>query len=270
MAPDEIEDALAGLDDPEEGETDPDEAPGLESTPVSQRGDLWILADHRLIVGDATDPDDVSRLMAGEKLALVVTDPPYNVDYEGYTDEKLKIAGDKMSADQYQEFLEGSFTNYRAAVLPNAGLYVFHPSAYQKQVEDALIAAGFEVRTQLIWGKHTFGWGNMRYKFAHEPMFYAHVKGESDAWYGDKTQQTLWLEKKPAANRLHPTMKPVELIERALMNSSRRGDRVGDFFGGAGSTLIACQRLRRRCFTAEIDPIYADVILRRWMKKKSV
>jgi len=126
--------------------------------------------------------------------------------------------------------------------------------------------AGFEVRCQIIWAKNTFAWGFRRYKFQHEPIFYAHRKGESDPWYGDKSQSTLWEEKKPAANRLHPTAKPVELIERALYNSSKAGDVVADLFAGSGSTLIACERLNRKSRLMEIDPKYADCIIQRYQE----
>jgi len=122
------------------------------------------------------------------------------------------------------------------------------------------------VRTQIIWAKHTFAWGFGRYKFQHEPIFYCHVADQNDPWYGDRSQSTLWLEKKPAANRLHPTMKPVELIERALINSSKAGDIVVDLFGGSGSTLIACERRSLCARLMEIDPKYADVIVRRWQE----
>ena len=125
---------------------------------------------------------------------------------------------------------------------------------------------GFEVRCQIIWAKNTFAWGFGRYKFQHEPIFYAHVAGEKDPWYGDKSQSTLWSEKKPAANRIHPTAKPVELIERALLNSSKSGDIVADLFGGSGSTLIACERRNRNARLMEIDPKYADCICRRYQE----
>src|ERR1041385_2869460 len=143
-------------------------------------------------------------------------------------------------------------------------MYVCHSSSMQREFQNAVEEAGFEVRCQIIWAKNTFAWGFGRYKFQHEPIFYCHVAGQSDAWYGDKSQSTLWQEKKPAANRLHPTMKPVELIERALRNSSKSGDIVADFFGGSGSTLIACERRDRKARLMEIDPKYADVIIRRW------
>jgi DNA modification methylase len=194
--------------------------------------------------------------MNGEAGDLVFTDSPYNVDYEGYTQDKLKIKGDRMSDADFKHFLRTAFRSYRSLVKPGASLYVCHSSSWQREFQDALEAAGFAIRCQVIWAKNTFAWGFGRYKFQHEPIFYAHVNGESDAWYGDKSQSTLWQENKPVANRLHPTMKPVELIERALVNSSKAGDVVVDLFGGSGSTLIACERQGRKARLMEIDPKY--------------
>jgi DNA modification methylase len=204
--------------------------------------------------------------MAGAAEDLVFTDLPYNVDYEGYTEDRLKIKGDRMSEAEFKQFLEAAFRSCRVAVKPGASLYVCHSSSWQREFQNALETAGFEVRCQIIWAKNTFAWGFGRYKFQHEPMFYAHVAGEKDPWYGDKSQSTLWCENKPAANRLHPTMKPVELIERALLNSSKAGNVVVDLFGGAGSTLIGCERRGRKARLMEIDPKYADVIVWRWQR----
>jgi DNA modification methylase len=145
-------------------------------------------------------------------------------------------------------------------------MYVCHASSVQQEFQNALEASGFEVRCQIIWAKNTFAWGHGRYKFQHEPIFYCHRAKQSDAWYGDKSQSTLWQEKKPAANRLHPTMKPIELIERALLNSSKAGDCVLDLFGGSGSTLIACERRNRKASLMELDPKYADVFVKRWQE----
>jgi DNA modification methylase len=269
--------ALTGFDDGElarllaaqdaaEGLTDEDAIPELPGTPVCEAGDLWILGDHKLLVGDATNGDDVARLMAGAAADLVFTDPPYNVDYEGYTEERLKIKGDRMSDGEFKLFLERAFRSCRAAVKSGASLYVCHSSSWQREFQNALETAGFEVRCQIIWAKNTFAWGFGRYKFQHEPMFYLHVAGEKDPWYGDKSQSTLWEEKKPAANRIHPTAKPVELVERALLNSSKVGDIVADMFGGSGSTLIGCDRRGRRARVMEIDPQYADCIVRRYQE----
>ena len=257
---------LLASQDPAEGLTDEDSVPDVPETPVSQLADLWILGNHKLLVGDATDHADVARLMAGEAADLTFTDPPYNVNYEGYTEDRLTIKGDRMSDAEFKQFLEGAFRSCRTAVKPGASLYVCHSSSWQREFQDALEVAGFEVRCQIIWAKNTFAWGFGRYKFQHEPMFYCHVADQKDPWYGDKSQSTLWEEKKPAANRLHPTAKPVELVERALVNSSKAGDIVVDLFGGSGSTLIGCERRGRRARLMEIDPKYADVVVVRYQE----
>ena len=249
-----------------DGLTDEDAVPELPQTPISEAGDLWILGDHKLLVGDATNHADVPKLMAAETADLIFTDPPYNVDYEGYTDERLKIKGDRMADAEFKEFLEAAFRSCRAAVKPGASLYVCHSSSWQREFQNALESAGFEVRCQIIWAKNTFAWGFGRYKFQHEPLFYCHVIGQKDPWYGDKSQSTLWHENKPAANRIHPTAKPVELIERALLNSSKTGDVVLDLFAGSGSTLIACERRGRKARLMEIDPRYADCIVGRYQE----
>jgi DNA modification methylase len=258
---DEIDELLA---EKTVGLTDDDAAPAVPEFALTEPGDLWLLGNHRLLCGDSTSIHQVERLMAGEKADLVFTDPPYNVDYEGYTEEKLKIQGDKMTPEQFQEFLESVFSSYIGALKPGGSMYVCHPSSWQREFQGALELSDFEVRCQIIWAKNTFAWGFGRYKFQHEPIFYCHRKGQSDPWYGDKSQSTLWQEKKPAANRLHPTMKPVELIERALVNSSKAGDLVLDLFGGSGSTMIACEKMGRSSRLMELDPRYCDVIVKRW------
>jgi DNA modification methylase len=270
--------SLVGFDDEElarllaaeeaaEGLTDEDAVPDVAETPVTMPGDRWLLGkDHILLVGDATVPADVERLMAGDSADLVFIDTPYNTDYEGYTEERLTIQNDRMSDTDFKRFLEAVFRSCRTAIKPGASLYACHSSSWQREFQNALEAAGFEVRCQIIWAKNTFAWGFGRYKFQHEPIFYCHVAGQSDAWYGDKSQSTLWQENKPSANRLHPTMKPVELVERALVNSSKAGDICGDFCAGAGSTLIACERRGRKARLIEIDPKYAQVIIVRWQQ----
>jgi DNA modification methylase len=270
--------SLVGFDDAElarllaaeeatEGLTDEDAVPDVAETPVTMPGDRWRLGkDHILLVGDATVPADVERLMAGDSADLVFIDTPYNTDYEGYTEERLTIQNDRMSDADFKQFLEAVFRSCRTAIKPGASLYACHSSSWQREFQNALEAAGFEVRCQIIWAKNTFAWGFGRYKFQHEPIFYCHVAGETDPWYGDKSQSTLWQENKPAANRLHPTMKPVELVERALVNSSKAGDICGDFCAGAGSTLIACERRGRKARLIEIDPKYAQVIIVRWQQ----
>jgi DNA modification methylase len=270
------EDELARLlaaQESSEGLTDEDAVPELREAPVSMLGDLWMMGNHKLLVGDATKESDVITLMADEAADLVFTDPPYNVDYEGYTEDRLKIKGDRMSDADFKQFLKAAFDSYGKVVKPGASLYVCHSSSWQREFQNAMEVAGFAVRCQIIWAKNTFAWGFGRYKFQHEPMFYCHVTGEKDPWYGDKAQSTLWEERKPAANRIHPTAKPVELVERALLNSSKAGDIVADLFGGSGSTLIGCDRQGRKARLMEIDPKYADCIVRRYQEytgKKAV
>jgi DNA modification methylase len=246
-----------------EGLTDEDAIPEVVES-ICQAGDIWVLGEHRLLCGDATRKADVEALMGGEKADMVFTDPPYNVDYEGYTEEKLTIKSDAMSEDEYIKFLSDTFGNYKNSVKRGGSLYVCHAFAWQMVTQQALKDHEIEVRNQIIWGKNTFAWGFGRYKFQHEPIFYCHIKGKSDNWYGDKSQSTLWLENKPAANRLHPTMKPVEIVLRATDNSSKDGDLIIDFFLGSGSTLIACEKTKRKCYGMEIDPHYCDVIVKRW------
>ncbi len=249
-----------------QGLTDDDAVPDTPEEPVTKSGDVWILGRHRLLCGDSNNVESVGKLLGDSRADLVFADPPYNCNYEGYTAEKLKIQGDKLSPDAFRDFLERAFQACRTAVKAGASVYICHGSSYQREFQNALEASGFSVRCQIIWAKNTFAWGFGRYKFQHEPIFYCHTTGQSDAWYGDKSQSTLWQEKKPAANRLHPTMKPVELIERALVNSSKAGDLVFDPFGGSGSTLIACEKLGRNATLIELDPKYADVIVQRWQE----
>lgn len=257
---------LLAAEDASEGLTDEDCVPELQESPISATGDLWILGNHRLLVGDTTNCADVAKLMDNESADLIFSDPPYNVDYEGYTEERLKIKGDRMTAADFKTFLAASFRSFRASVKPGASVYVCHSSSWQREFQDALETAGFTVRCQIIWAKNTFAWGFGRYKFQHEPIFYAHIADHKDSWYGDKTQSTLWHEKKPAANRIHPTAKPVELVERALVNSSKAGDVVADLFGGSGSTLIGCERRGRKARLMEIDPKYVDCIIQRFQE----
>ena len=250
-------------DEPEQGLIEDDEIPEVEEA-ITKQGDLWILGEHRLLCGDATKKEDVDMLMDGEKADMVFTDPPYNVDYEGYTEEKLTIKSDAMSEDEYIKFLSDTFMNYKTTVKGGGSLYVCHASSWQMETEQALKDHKIEVRNQIIWGKNTFAWGFGRYKFQHEPIFYCHIKGKSDNWYGNKSQSTLWLENKPVANKLHPTMKPVEIVLRATDNSSKDGDLIIDFFLGSGTTLIACEKTNRKCYGMELDPHYCDVIVKRW------
>ena len=264
----ELKEIMEEFTEPEDGATDQDDAPAAPesaSQVVSRLHDIWLLGPHRLYVGDMRTIAAREAVLEGCEAALVVTDPPYNVDITGFTADRLKIQGDSMSPEAFEAFLSEVLV-YIAGMLAKSGsLYLFYPEGPRSIAERSLDAAGFSLRSVLVWAKNTFRLNYARYKHAHEPILYCHLQNETDEWYGDTGQSTVWWEKKPAANREHPTMKPVELLERAIVNSSRRGDLVVDPFGGSGSTLIACQRMGRACGMIEIDPFYADVILRRWM-----
>ena len=227
-------------------------------------GKLNLKSEHRLLCGDSTNAEDVKRLMNGDKADMAFSDPPYNVDYSGGTEDAMTIQNDAMDADDYIAFMDAFFSRFREAVKETASLYICHASAWQLETEAALRRGGFEVRNPVIWVKNCGAFGFARYKFQHEPIFYCHVRGQSDKWSGDLPQTTVWHEKKPAANRLHPTMKPVEIVQRALVNSSKRNDIVLDLFMGSGTTLIAAQTLGRCCYGMELDPVYADVVVMRW------
>jgi len=263
--------------DKADGETDPDDAPKAQEEIVSERGDLWLLGNHRLLCGDATDPDDAALVLGDERANLILTDPPYNVNYFHSARERrqARISGrreklhdviqkDDASPEEFQDFLDAVMKVYAAILKPTGSMYCFYAILRNTAFEAAIEQAGMEIRCHIIWAKNHFVLTFNRYKQQHEALLYCHLKGETDVWYGDNTQSTVWLEKKPMANREHPTMKPVELLERALVNSTRRHDIVVDFFGGSGSTLIACERMGRLCRMIEIEPVYCDVILRRW------
>ncbi|HBR20536.1 MAG: hypothetical protein UV78_C0046G0002 [Parcubacteria group bacterium GW2011_GWA2_43_17] len=260
------EDELAKLlgQEVKEGLTDPDDVPAPPDEAITKPGDIWVLGDHRLMCGDSTKKEDVTRLMNGQLADMVFTDPPYNVAYVGGTDDAMTIKNDSMSAKDYEKFMDEFFARYRQSIKPAASLYICHASQWQLETELSIRRAGFEVRNPIIWVKNCGAFGFARYKFQHEPIFYCHIAGQSDSWYGDLTQTTVWNEKKPSANRLHPTMKPVEIVHRALVNSSKAGDLVLDLFMGSGTTLIACEQTGRRSYGMELDPIYCDVIVKRY------
>jgi DNA modification methylase len=248
----------------ETGLTDEEDCPETVDQPTGRLGDVWVLGRHRLMCGDATSFEAVSQLMKSEQGDMGFTDPPYNVAYEGYTADKLTLLSDAQSPEQFQTFLEKIFKAYHQALKQTASFYVCHASLHQHSFHNALEESGFTVRMPLVWAKHHFAWGMGRYKFQHEPIFYCHKHRAVDLWYGDKTQSSLWQFDKPSANRLHPTMKPVALIEKAIVNSSQPGMLVVDLLGGSGSTLIACEKTGRRAYMMELDPQYCDVIIKRW------
>lgn len=229
-------------------------------------GDIWQLGDHKLLCGDSTKPDDIARLLGKEQADLWITDPPYNVNYEGGTDEKLKIANDNMNSGDFFQFLKGAFSVAEKVLKKGCSFYIWYASREHVNFETALNAAGLTVREQLIWNKSSLVLGRFDYHFKHEPCLYGWKDGASHNWYNDRSQTTVMDFEKPRKNDLHPTMKPVPLFAYQIANSSKKGDIVLDTFGGSGTTIIACENLGRKARCVELDPHYCDVILARWEK----
>lgn len=291
FTPEEIADLVAPdveIDDPvTDDDFDVQGALDQIREPETQPGDVWRLGKHLLVCGDATVPGDVQLLMAGQRAALVVTDPPYNVDVESDSerlaaDGRGSILNDNMPAEEFQGFLNKVFTNYAAIMYPKAAIYIFHPSSYQRDFENAMNTAGIVVRSQCIWVKNATSFGFAQYKYKHEPVFYAHQKGKAPAWYGDRKQTTVWRAGLPVEDPepvtvwevsrgdvnkyVHPTQKPLDLLAIPIGNSSKRGDIVVDLFGGSGSTLMTCEQMGRECRTMELDPVFCDVIKKRFFE----
>ena len=245
------------------GLVDPDLAPALPRVPVTLAGDLWILGDHRLLCGDATDKAALDTLLADETANMVFTDPPYNVAYQGKTARKLQIHNDALG-EKFHAFLRQALANLIAVC--RGALYVCMSSSELHTLYQAFIDAGGHWSTFLIWAKHHFTLGRSDYQRQYEPILYGWPQGQEHYWCGGRSQGDVWYIARPLANRQHPTAKPVELVERAVENSSQVGDTVLDPFAGSGTTLIACQRRQRRARLMELDPSYADVICQRWQQ----
>lgn len=269
----EIADLLSEIDHPQEFQTDPDDAPEPPEEPASKPGDLWILGRHRLLCGDATNPADVERLMARTRANLVFTDPPYGMSYGGGRaagstprGARVKAHGDIVGDDRRGEDLVRLVRDALAIAtrfkVPDAAVYVCLTWRTYAEFEMALAEAGLAVKACIVWDKKSIGLGYADYRPQHEFIFYC-----PGAWYGGEDESDVWqMSRGNTSEYVHPTQKPVELIERALGNSSRQGEAVLDPFGGSGSTLIACEKAGRTAYLVEIDPRYVDVIVRRWEK----
>lgn len=232
-------------------------------------GDLFEIGEHRLLCGDSTDSDQVAKLMNGEKADMVFTDPPYGVSYEGGLNEKKKqqIKNDSLRGDTLYEFLYDVFTNLKLSTKGKSALYIFYAHSNTMQFINAFYDVGLKQRSIIIWYKQGGGFGDFmaQYMNAYEPCIYG-SNGESVNWYGPTNEKTIWEIDKEKKCDLHPTMKPISLVARALKNSSKQGDAVLDLFGGSGSTLIACEQLNRTCYMMELDPKYCQVIIDRMQK----
>lgn len=279
------------------GEVEEDEAPAVdeEEEPTVQLGDIWQLGEHRLMCGDSTDEESVKKLMDGAEADLVVTDPPYNVDYEGKTIEKLTIQNDNKSSRDFYTFIYKAFENLASVTKAGGVAYVCHAHMESINFMASFQAAGFYLSQMLIWNKNSMCIGRSDYQWKHEPIMYGWKEGAAH-YFTDSRVETTVIEDKPNINKMskdelkeyvkellkrepastvieedkpsrsedHPTMKPVKLIAYLIRNSSRKGESVLDVFGGSGTTLIACEQTGRRCYTMELDPRYCDVIIKRY------
>lgn len=234
---------------------------------VAQRvkpGELWRMGDHLLFCGDSTDPSSIDLLTEGGRAALLLTDPPYNVDYEGKTKDALKIQNDKMGDGEFRAFLRDAFISADSGMLRGASFYIFHADSEGYNFRGACRDAGWTVRQCLVWVKQSLVLGRQDYQWKHEPCLYGWKDGAAHQWNSDRSQTTVLEFDRPTVSRLHPTMKPIALFAYVMQNSTRCGDLVLDPFAGSGTTVMAAEQLGRRALAIELDPHYCDVILSRW------
>lgn len=243
-------------------EDDEYEIPDQVETDIIE-GDVFEIGEHRLMCGSATDQIAWAKLMGEELADLVITDPPYNVAYEGKTDDKLTIMNDKMDDEAFYKFLFDAFDLMAWVSRPGAAWYVWHADSEGANFRTAMKAAGIPVRQCLIWVKNSIVMGRQDYQWKHEPCLYGWKEGASHHWYSDRKQSTILEFDRPTRSSEHPTMKPVPLIGYQVENSSKVGDIVVDGFGGSGTTMVACEQLKRKCRMMELDPKYCQVIIDR-------
>jgi site-specific DNA-methyltransferase (adenine-specific) len=247
---------------PAEGLTDADDVPETPAEPITKPGDLWILGDHRLLCGDSTDTVALERLMAGANADLWLTDPPYNVNYEGGTG--LKIQNDNMKDAEFRQFLKDVYIAANCFLRAGAAFYIWHADSEGYNFRGAAFDAGWKVRQCLIWLKSSLVMGRQDYQWKHEPCLYGWTEGAAHTWNSDRKQTTILEFAKPSRNGEHPTMKPVDLFQYQMANSTKPGDIILDSFGGSGTTMIAAERINRKARLMELDPAYCDVIVQRW------
>ena len=258
----ELNKLLGGAEDVKEDDFDVEGE--LAKPAITKAGDLWLLGHHRLVCGDSTKAETFSLLMDGKLANLVVTDPPYNVNYEGTAG---KIKNDNMAGEKFYQFLLDAFTLTEKAMARDASIYVFHADTEGFNFRKAFKDAGFYLSGTCIWKKQSLVLGRSPYQWQHEPILFGWKKAGKHAWYSDRKQSTIWEFDKPRKNTDHPTMKPVPLIAYPILNSSMTGCIVLDPFGGSGSTLIACEQTDRICHTVELDEKFCDVIVKRYIEQ---
>ena len=263
---DELDDILGKNE--EEKEIIEDEVPEVPEEPKAKLGDIYQLGSHFLMCGDSTKSEDVEKLMNGVKADMVFTDPPYGVSYEGGLNEKKKqqIKNDNVTGNNLYNFLLEVFTNAKKYTNDKSAFYVFYATKTTKEFINAFLDSGLKQRSIIAWYKKGGGFGDFmaQYMNAYEPCIYG-SNGDSVNWYGASNEKTVWEINKEKVCDLHPTMKPIEVVARAINNSSKKEDSVLDLFGGSGSTLIACEQLNRKCYMMELDPHYISVIIERYI-----
>lgn len=260
---DEIGNLLA---EPTQGLTDEDAVPEVPAVPITVEGDVWLLGRHRLMCGDSTSIEHLERLCDGQLVDMWLTDPPYNVAYEGGTKEKLTIKNDSMADDQFRQFLRDAYVAADAVMKAGAVFYIWHADLEGYNFRGAAKDAGWTVRQCLIWKKSSLVMGRQDYHWIHEPCLYGWKDGAAHLWAADRKQTTILQFDKPSRNGEHPTMKPVELFEYQMLNNTKGSDLVLDSFSGSGTTAIACEKHGRNARLMELDPKYCDVIVKRWQE----
>lgn len=258
----EMDDFDFGMDETEVVEDEFDET--VPEEPKSKKGEIYRLGKHYLMCGDSTDINDVEKLMNGAKVDLFLTDPPYNVDYQGGTG--LTIQNDNMDEDTFREFLKVSFFNANTVMKEGAVFYIWHADSEGYNFRGACHDIGWKVRQCLIWCKNTLVMGRQDYHWKHEPCLYGWKEGASHLWASDRRQTTVLEFDRPSVSKEHPTMKPVGLFDYLIKNNTKKDDVVLDLFAGSGTTIIACEQNGRVAYSMELDPRYVDVIIARWEK----
>lgn len=257
---------IAADDATPEGETDDDATPAVQYDVVTQPGDVWLLGKHRVMCGDCTIIDNAQLLMRGGLADMLVTDPPYNVAYEGKTSDALTIENDSMADGDFRQFLRDCYATADSVMRPGAAFYIWHADSEVFNFRAAVSDVGWKIRQCLVWAKNVMVLGRQDYQWRHEPCLYGWKDGAAHTWNSDRKQTTLLEFSRPQRNGEHPTMKPVDMIQYLVENSSLPGQIVLDLFGGSGTTLIACEKTGRESRLMELDPKYCDVIVRRWQQ----
>lgn len=242
-----------------------DEPPEIdEQEATTKPGDIWKLGRHRLMCGDSTSAECVQNLMGGHKADMLLTDPPYGVNYAGKTKDALKIENDAKSDDEFIDFLQTAFEAADSVMKPGAAFYIWHAILKTYAFSLACQLVGWKVRQVLIWVKNSMVLGRMDYQWRHEPCLYGWKDGAGHLWASDRKQTTVLEFDRPTKNKEHPTMKPVALFDYQIKNNTKGGDVVLDLFGGSGTTVVACEQNGRNAYVLELDPRYCDVIVKRW------